>query len=112
MEDLATLARDAQIPMRVHFTRVGPIWMDPIVSFLKDGTLAEDRAEANKTQRKVPRYWLSKDQKLYKRSYSGLYLFCIRPEAVEVLLEELHKGICGNPMGGGSLVHRALTQGY
>ena len=34
------------------------------------------------------------------------------PEVVKALLEELHEGICGNLMGGRSLVHRALTQGY
>ena len=59
-----------------------------------------DKAEADKIQRKAPRFWLSKDWKLYKRSYLGPYLLCIHPEVVEVLLEELHKGICGSHMGG------------
>ena len=35
--------------------------MDPIVSFIKDGNLPEDRIEAEKTHRKVPRYWLSEE---------------------------------------------------
>ena len=30
----------------------------------------------------------------------------------ESLLEELHEGICGSHMGGRSLSHRAITQGY
>lgn len=46
------------------------------------------------------------------RSYSGPYLLCVHPEAVEPLLEELHEGICESHTGGRSLVHKALTQEY
>ena len=52
-------------------------------------------------RRSAHRYWLSKEQKLYKRSYSGPYLLCVHPEAVEPLLEELHKGVCGVTHGVG-----------
>ena len=31
---------------------------------------------------------------------------------MEILLEKLHEGIYGSHMGGRSLAHRALTQGY
>ena len=49
---------------------------------------------------------------MYKRSYSGPYLLCIHPEASELLLKELHEGICGSHTRGRSLSHRAITQGY
>lgn len=45
--------------------------MDPIVSFLKDDVLPKEKLEAEKIRRKAPRFWLSEDHKLYKRSYSG-----------------------------------------
>ena len=80
--------------------------------FLKNGILPEDKTEVEKVRRKALRFWLSKDQKLYKRSYSGPYLLCIHPEVVEILLKELHKEICGSHTGGRSLAHSALTQGY
>ena len=86
--------------------------MGPIVLFLKADVLPESKFEADKIQRKASRFWLSVDQKLYKRSFFGLYLLCVHPEAVELLLEELHEGICGSHTGGRSLSHRALTQGY
>ena len=35
--------------------------MDPIVLFLKDNILLEEKGEADKVQRKVPRFWLSED---------------------------------------------------
>ena len=86
--------------------------MDPIVSFLKDDTLPKEKLEAEKIRIKAPRFWLSKDHKLYKCSCSGPYYLCVHPEASELLLEELHEGICGSHTGGRSLSHRAITQGY
>ena len=70
------------------------------------------REGADKVWRKALRFWLSEEQKLYKRSFSGPYLLCIHPKAVEPLLEELHKRICGSHTRGRSLSHRALTQEY
>ena len=63
-------------------------------------------------RRKAPRFWLSEDQKLYKHSFFGPYLLCINLETLELLLEELHEGICGSHTKGRSLSHRAITQGY
>ena len=86
--------------------------MDSIVLFFKEDILLEDKSEANKVRRKTPRFWLSEDQKLYKRSFSRPYLLCIHPEASQLLLEELYEGICGSHTGGKSLSHKALTQGH
>ena len=77
--------------------------------FLKEDILPEDKSEADKVRRKAPRFWLSENQKLYKRSFSVPYLLCVHPGAVELILEELHEGICGSHTGGRSLSHRALT---
>ena len=86
--------------------------MDPLVLFLKEGVLPHEKREVEKIQRKAPCFWLSKEQKLYQHSFSGPYLLCVHPEAVEPLLEELHEGICRSHTGGQSLSYRALTQGY
>ena len=72
--------------------------MDSIIQFLKEDTLLEERTEADKVLRKATRFWLSENQKLYKRSFSGPYLLCIHLEMTESLLEELHEGICGEKL--------------
>ena len=86
--------------------------MDPLVLFLKDDILPEKKTETDKIQRKASWFWLSEDQKLYKRSFSGPYLLCVHLEASELILEELHEGIYGSNTRGRSLSHRAITQGY
>ena len=83
--------------------------MDPIVLFLKDDILPEEKGEVDKVQRKALQFWLSKDQKLYKCPFSGPYLLCIHLEAVKPFLEELNEGICGSHTGGRSLSHKVLT---
>ena len=85
--------------------------MDTIVLFLKEDILPKIKSEVDKVRRKAPWFWLSKDQKLYKRSFSGPYLLCIHPEAVELLLEELHEGICGSYIGGKSLCQAPNQKG-
>ena len=86
--------------------------MDSISLFLEKDVLPEEKIETDKIRRKAPRFWLSEDRKLYKRYFSGPYLLCVHPETSESLLEELHEGVCGSHIGGRSLSHRALTQGY
>ena len=83
--------------------------MDPIVIFFREDILLEDKSKADKVRRKGPRFWLSEDQKLYKRSFSRPYLLCVHPKATELLLEELYEGICGSHIGGRYLSHRAIT---
>ncbi|XP_075636591.1 uncharacterized protein LOC142608804 [Castanea sativa] len=99
VEDLMTSSFTGIPAVGVHSIHVGPSWMDPIVTFLQHGMLPEDKVEAEKVQRSAPHYWLSRERKLYKRSYSGPYLLYVHPEAVEPLLEELHEGICGSHTG-------------
>ncbi|XP_065634081.1 uncharacterized protein LOC136069458 [Quercus suber] len=112
VEDLHKPTEIRREAVRVHQIRAEPSWMDPIIQFLKEDTLPEERLEADKVQGKAIRFWLSENQKLYTRSYSGPYLLCIHLEAAESLLEKLHKGICGSHTRGRSLAHRAITQGY
>ena len=112
VEDLHKPTEARRETAQIHQTRVGPSWMDSITQFLREDTLPEEMIESDKVRRKATRFWLSENQKLYRRSFSGLYLLCIHPEMTESLLEELHEGICGSHTGGRSLAHSVITQGY
>ena len=105
VEDLCTPTPIKRDLLQVHQIKVWSSWMDPILLFLEKDILPEEKSKAEKVRKKAPRFWLSEDKKLYKRSFSGPYLLCVHPEASELLLEELHKGICGSHTGGRSLSH-------
>ncbi|GKV00639.1 hypothetical protein SLEP1_g13303, partial [Rubroshorea leprosula] len=88
-----------------------PSWTDPILSFLRDGIVPEDRQEAMKLRRKASRYTLV-DGVLYKRSFSLPLLRCLNPYEAEYALREVHEGVCGSHVGARTLAHKVLRQGY
>ena len=90
IEDLYTPTSIHHGMSRVHQIKLGLSWMDSISLFLEKDILPEEKFEAEKVRRKAPRFWLSEDRKLYKGSFSSLYLLCVHPEASDSLLEELH----------------------
>ena len=112
MEDLCKPTEVGRNMAHIHQIRVGPSWMDSIILFLKEDILPKEKSKADKVRRKAPRFWLSEDQKLYRRSFSRPYLLCIYLEASELLLEELHERICESHIRSKSLSHKAFTQGY
>ena len=112
MEDLYKPTVTKREVVHVYHVRVGPSWMNPLVLFLEEDILPDDKTEVDKIRRNTSRFWLSEDQKLYKRYFLGPYLLCMHLEASKLILEELHEGICGSHTGGRSLAHKAITQGY
>ena len=79
IEDLCKPSGIRENMICVPHVRIGLSWMDPIIQYLSKDVLLEDKSEAEKIRRKTPQFWLSEDQKLYKRSFSGPYLLCIHP---------------------------------
>jgi hypothetical protein len=86
--------------------------MDLILDYLKNNKLPKDRKAADLIKRKALKYWVSREESLYKRSFSGPCLLCVHPNLVKNLLYEIHEGICGSHIGGRSLAHKAMSQGY
>ena len=60
VENYALPAYDILILVGVHFTQVGPNWME-LFSFLKNGILPKDKIEAEKIRTKTPWFWLFED---------------------------------------------------
>ena len=49
---------------------------------------------------------------LYRRSYDGIHLHCLKKEEAEKVTEEIHQGICGPHMNGITLAKKILRIGY
>ena len=86
-------------------------WMTPIVSYLKDRQLLEEKDEARKLRVRSTRYVLM-DEMLYKRGFSQPYLRCLASDEVNYVVREVHEGACGNHSGARSLVHKVVRAGY
>ena len=74
--------------------------MDLVIEFLAEDQLSSESKEAKRVHRVATQFWLSRDQRLYRRSFEGPYLLCLYPSKVNDLLTELHKGVCGSHVRG------------
>ena len=86
-------------------------WTKPIVLYLKDGVLPDEKEAARKLKVRDARFVLIKDV-LYKRGFSRPYLRCLGMEEADYVMREVHEGICGNHSGSRSLVHKLVRAGY
>ena len=84
--------------------------MTPIVRYLKEGWLLEDKTETRKIQIKVAHFIII-DNVLYRRGYSLSYLRCASLEEVDYVLREIHEIICGNHARARSLAGKVLRVG-
>ena len=84
--------------------------MTPIVRYLKEGWLLEDRAEARKIQIRTTCFVII-DDVLY-RGCSLTYLRCTNSKEADYVLCEIHEGVYGNHIEARSLAGKALRVGY
>ncbi|XXG82190.1 hypothetical protein AAC387_Pa10g0189 [Persea americana] len=105
VETLQEPSIELQRPRQLMYVDLGPSWMDPVIAYLKNNQLSEDKTEAHKIRLKATWFWLSPDGRLYRKSFIGPYLQCVHPSKVEDFLYEIHEGTCGSHIGGRSLAY-------
>ena len=79
----------------IHQVRVGPSWMDPIMRFLKDDILPEEKSEVEKIRRNAPRFWLSKDHNCISASILNHIYYVFTLKYQNYCLKSCTKGSVG-----------------
>ncbi|KAM1262100.1 hypothetical protein ACFX2G_027878 [Malus domestica] len=105
------LAAPSTMVTEVCNLQQGDSWITPIYKFLAHGTLPIDKVQAKQIQYKSARFLIINDQ-LYKRGFTLPYLRCLTPAEAEIVLREIHEGVCGDHAGSRSLAHKTFRQGY
>src|ERR1051325_6830834 len=86
-------------------------WMTPIVQYLQQNVLPEDKERAKRIKKISARFVLESG-KLYRMGQATSMLRCVAEKDVVLVLKEVHEGVCGNHGGGRSLSSRILRAGY
>ena len=86
-------------------------WMTPILTYLKDGKLPEEKDKARQVSVRLARYVFI-DEVLYKRGFSEPYVRCLALDEANYVLREIHEEACGNHSGARALVHKVVRAGY
>ena len=115
MDALATLVSMVEIPeasiMTIEEEEVP--WYYDIMKFLELGAYPDgaDKRERHSIKMMAIQYILCGGQ-LYRRSYNGIHLHCLKKEEVERVMEKVHQGICGPRVNGRMLAKKILRMGY
>ncbi|VFR03159.1 unnamed protein product [Cuscuta campestris] len=88
-----------------------PDWIDELTMYILDGSLPTDPIAARVVKRRAPSYTLECGR-LYKRSYNGTLLRCLRRDDAQKLMEEIHEGICSAHQGAFTMSRKITLQGY
>ena len=110
MEFLAALSTDQQVEM-LMINVPQDLWMNPILDYLQNRKLPEDKLEARRLQARSARCCFY-DDKLYKKGFSAPLLRCIDGIDCQIVLEEIHEGHYGNHVEALSLAQKTLRQGF
>lgn len=81
--------------------------MMPIVSYLKNRTLSEDRNTSCRLKVQLSHFLMIGDV-LHKMGFSHPYLRCLTPNKADYVMREVHEGVYGNHSGARLLVHKLI----
>ncbi|XP_065015447.1 uncharacterized protein LOC135642894 [Musa acuminata AAA Group] len=86
-------------------------WVQELLRFKQDGTLPHDEVAARRLR--CTHAWYTEESGwIYRRSFTYPLLRCLEPDEAQTVLAEIHEGVCGEHIGGRTLAHKILRQGY
>ncbi|KAL0355721.1 UNVERIFIED_CONTAM: hypothetical protein Sradi_4019000 [Sesamum radiatum] len=108
---LADFVSRSKDPLAVQPITTGEDWRTPIIKWIEEGLLPEDRWEAARLKTQATRFAIQKHI-LYKKSYTHPLLRCLSTEEGIYILKEIHNGCCGAHAGTRIVANKALQAGY
>jgi hypothetical protein len=83
-------------------------WRQPFIDYLSEQKVPSDKNLAEQLIRRAKSYVLVGD-KLYRRgASSGVLMKCVPQKGGKGILEEIHKGVCGNHTSSRTPVSKAF----
>jgi ribonuclease HI len=87
-------------------------WRQPFIDYIREQKVPSDKNLTEELIRCAKSYVLVED-KLYKRGgSSGVLMKCVPREEGKGILEEIHKGVCGNHTSSRTLVSKAFRRAF
>jgi hypothetical protein len=87
-------------------------WRQPFINYIREQKVPSDKNLAEQLVRRAKSYILVGD-KLYERGTSSRVLMkCVPREEGKDILEEIHKGVCGNHASSYTLVSKAFRRAF
>ncbi|XP_071695089.1 uncharacterized protein [Rutidosis leptorrhynchoides] len=88
-----------------------PNWMEPILQYIRNDVLPDDKREARLVRKRAPVYIIQNDI-LYRKSYCGLMMRCVGPIEAEMIVDEVHNGSCALHSGYKTIAVKIMRMSY
>jgi hypothetical protein len=92
-------------------TMVEVTWMQPYLAYMVNKTLPEDVDEARRIVRRSKAFIVLQG-KLYKKSITRVLQRCITPQEGQIILKDIHAGVCGHHASSRAIAAKAFCAGF
>jgi hypothetical protein len=111
-EPVMTTTDPAPTPAGQKVMMIDVDWQQPFIDYIREQKVPTDKNLAEQLIHQAKSYVILGD-KLYRRgATSGVLMKCVPREEGKGILEEIHKGICGNHASSRTLVSKAFRQAF
>jgi hypothetical protein len=86
-------------------------WMQPSLAYMINKTLFEDVVEAQRIVRRSKAFIVVQG-KLYKKSITDVLQRCVTLQEGQVILKDIHAGVCGHHASSRAIVAKAFRAGF
>jgi hypothetical protein len=102
---------DENAPEPKEIMMIEEIWMQPYLAYMINKKLPEDAVEAKKITRRLKAFVVLQG-KLYKKSITGVLERCVTPQEGQVILKDIHAGVCGHHASSRAIAAKAFRAGF
>jgi hypothetical protein len=86
-------------------------WMQPYLAYMINKALPEDTVEA-KWIIQQSKAFIVLQEKLYKKSITGVLQRCVTPQEGQEILKDIHAGVCGHHASSRAIAAKAFRAGF
>jgi hypothetical protein len=87
-------------------------WRQPFIDYIREQKVPTDKNLAEQIIRRTKSYVLVGDKLDRWGTTSGVLMKCVSREEGKDILEEIHKGVCGNHASYRTLVNKAFRRAF
>jgi hypothetical protein len=107
VKSLTTAAGSGAMPEPEEVMMIEETWMQPYLVYMINKKLPEDAVEAKRITRRSKAFVMLQG-KLYKKSITGVLQRCVTPQEGQVILKDIHAGVCGHHASSRAIVPKAF----
>jgi ribonuclease HI len=102
-----TAADSGAAPEPEEVMMIEETWMQPYLAYMINKQLPEDAVEAKRITRRS-KVFVVLQGKLYKKSITGVLQRCVTPQEGQVILKDIHAGVCGHHASSRAIAAKAF----